>query len=458
MLSLQTASSIAGNFLAHYYNEFVEVGEMTAMSDLYNDNSYVIMADLSDEKPSVVHGKHLITLHLATLDRTLGKRKVEVITADSMPLPNGGVQIICQGVMYLARFRRVFLHVMTLEPTAFRMNTYHLSADYLRFVNIEEEVIPEGALVLAPDEVATFLEEENKRREKDRQHRQILELQQRLRQQEHRVEEQREVTTMVTPASRQQRAPPRAVREPQGSRQPTDRPPRGGPANPENNHNPSGERPPRRERQNAAPAPTPGAAAASERPVRPERQPREERHHTRNADDNPNTAQPAAVAGVAASRKRERRVRKPQGGAQVEETPVPVVKEAAATTTAPTGPERRPRNAKEEGAARFQSTVSAGSTEPPAADSKQGPGRSKMQRRGPTTFVRLHNVPKTVKLSDISATVAQSVERPLDAYWFGRDSIHAVLKFSSEAAAASLYTLKKYTVEGNEVAVFAFYP
>ncbi|CCW63795.1 unnamed protein product [Phytomonas sp. EM1] len=182
-LSMSAAQSVASSFLACYYNEFVKTDEMANMAEFYNDNSYLTLADLNEEAPFIAHGSREIRLHLAHLDKQLGMRKVEIIIADPTPLPDGSVQIFCQGVMFIRMFRRVFLHAFVLSPVAYRSNTFYVASDYLRFMNAEEEVIPPGAVVLAQHEVEAFLAEKARRSEEDAKRQQLLEFQKRLRRQ-----------------------------------------------------------------------------------------------------------------------------------------------------------------------------------------------------------------------------------------------------------------------------------
>ncbi|CAJ1042693.1 hypothetical protein Q4I32_003641, partial [Leishmania shawi] len=216
-LAPETAFTVASTFLAYYYSEFVKLNELARMSDLYDERSYMTLVDFRDEVPVVAHGRNAVANLLAKLDSTLGQRKVEIITVDTVALPHNCVQVICQGVMYLREYRRVFLHVFMLEPTAYRTKTYHIASDYLRFVDSEKEVIPEGAVVIAADQVAAYLEE-SRRHIEEEQRRQLLEFQQRIRLQQQQLmqqQQQKAAATMSIPAptSRQNRPVASASRD-----------------------------------------------------------------------------------------------------------------------------------------------------------------------------------------------------------------------------------------------------
>lgn len=201
MLSRESASAVASSFLAFYYGEFVKTNEMSGLLDLYGQHSYITLADVDDTQPYASFGRRNIAQHLAKVDSLLSRRKVEIITADSVPLPDGAVQIICQGVMFLRAVRRVFLHIFVLVPTAYRTRTYHIASDYLRFVNVEEQMIPHGVVLLTPDQVAAHLKEENLRREQELQRQQLLEMQERIKQQQMDLQRQQRAAQEVAKAT-----------------------------------------------------------------------------------------------------------------------------------------------------------------------------------------------------------------------------------------------------------------
>lgn len=402
-LTPETAFTVASTFLAYYYSEFVKLNELARMSDLYDERSYMTLVDFRDEVPVVAHGRNAVANLLAKLDSTLGQRKVEIITVDTVALPHNCVQVICQGVMYLREYRRVFLHVFMLEPTAYRTKTYHIASDYLRFVDSEKEVIPEGAVVIAADQVAAYLEE-SRRRVEEEQRRQLLEFQQRIRLQQQQLQMQQQqqqqqkaaAMNMPAPASRQSRPAASASREPsdpQEQQQRPARPPRDGgrPAR--------GERKPREPRENRG-----------ERKPREPREPRGE-HKPREGEEKVAAASPSRLAGEG-KKGGERGNRKPAAAAN------------AAKGTADT----------------------AAATPAPAAV------RKPRRESGPTAAIIMLRVPKKIKLSDIKAElVSQGFSELKDLFWCGRDSAHAVVKFSTVEKATEAFETKPFKIQGESL-------
>nr|CAJ2472869.1 unnamed protein product [Leishmania braziliensis] len=397
-LAPETAFTVASTFLAYYYSEFVKLNELARMSDLYDERSYMTLVDFRDEVPVVAHGRNAVANLLAKLDSTLGQRKVEIITVDTVALPHNCVQVICQGVMYLREYRRVFLHVFMLEPTAYRTKTYHIASDYLRFVDSEKEVIPEGAVVIAADQVAAYLEE-SRRHIEEEQRRQLLEFQQRIRLQQQQLmqqQQQKAAATMSIPAptSRQNRPVDSASRDQphtQEQQQQQQRPAR--PARGENQRELYGERKPRESRGERKP-----------REPRELREPRGERK-PREGEEKNAAASPSRSVGEG-KRGGERGNRKP----------------AAAPSAAKGTPAASPA---------------------PAAE------RKPRRESGPTAAIIMLRVPKKIKLSDIKAElVSQGFSEPKDLFWCGRDSAHAVMKFSAVEKATELFAKMLFTIQG----------
>lgn len=67
-------------------------------------------------------------------------------------------------------------------------------------------------------------------------------------------------------------------------------------------------------------------------------------------------------------------------------------------------------------------------------------------------------MPKAVRLSDIKDALSKLIEEPRDAYWFGRDSAHAVVEFDNAKVAEKVYR-DRTTVKvlDYEITVIAFY-
>ncbi|KAG5505682.1 hypothetical protein JKF63_05017 [Porcisia hertigi] len=457
-LSTETAFTVASTFLAYYYSEFVKVNELARMSDLYDERSYMTLVDFRDEVPVVAHGRSSVANLLAKLDSTLGQRKVEILTVDTVSLAHNCVQVICQGVMYLREYRRVFLHVFILEPTAYRTKTYHIASDYLRFVDSEKEVIPEGSVVIAADQVDAYLEESRIRMEQE-QRRQFLEFQQRIRQQQqlHMQQQQQQqkaaAETAVkmgipAPASREGRlgtSAPRGPSQPQEQQQRTTRPPRDStrPSHADGQREPRGERKTRdgprehretrdgpREHRETRDGPRehrePRDVQREPRENCGERKPRESREPRgeRKPREKEEKGAPASLNRPAVEGKKsaERGNRKP----------VPPPANAVKGSTAAAAPDA--------------------STQAPAA------GRKPPRESGPTAAIIMLRVPKKIKLSDIKAELLGKGIPPLaDLFWFGRDSAHAVAKFSSVEEATTVLQKMPFSILGETVKMNYFH-
>ncbi|CAD2220859.1 hypothetical protein AGDE_08498 [Angomonas deanei] len=337
--SLAEAHNVASAFLTQFYNKFVQPGDLGSnLQDLYSDNSYVTLADVDDTQPVTLCGKLQILNHYSNLGNIMNIRKMHVMTADALPAPNKNVQIVCQGVLYVPGSHRIFLHIFTLAPAPFRENTYYIAADYLRFVNVEHEVIPEGAKVVSKEDMARCIEEELRRQELEK----LAEMEraQRRAQQQQQQQQQRAAPQhkdpVAAPAATQQR-----------------------------------ERPPR--------------PARAERPEKEERRPRTEK--PKYNKDEKKSEKPSASP---AEKKRE--------------------------TPAPRGPKQM------------------------------------------TTFVRLCEVPEEIKLSDIKTEVTRAGAEPVDAYWFGKNSQHAVVELPSVSSTTTILRVGTFKMGGKEIKVVSFTP
>lgn len=411
-LTPEAAYNISASFLTYYYAEFVKQNDLGRVCDLYDEHSYMTMIDLSDECPFVAHGRNEVASLYSVMNNLLGQKKVEVITADTVLLPHGCIQIVCQGVMYFRKYRRVFLHVFVLEPTLYRTKTYHIASDYLRFVNSEVEVIPEGSVVVAADMVSKYMEDSHRRAEEE-QRRKLMEFQQRIRQQQqqqqhqqqqqqkpqqHREGEVSSAMAIPAPASRQGRpaAPYNQQQQQQQRFQPKQQQPSSHrPGNPEDRMN-RGPRDGRERRDGHPTAEAPG--------LRDDR--RRLREDKRNRDKRP------------------------------EENAAAVSHQAAANSDAPK--EKANPTGKQQGEGR------------PATAGEKG-----RRDNTPTNSIILLNVPKTIKLSDIKSEVlAQcSAATAQDFFWCGASSSHAVVKFSTVEMATELYKKKTFRVMEENVKI-----
>ncbi|KPI89549.1 hypothetical protein ABL78_1317 [Leptomonas seymouri] len=467
-LTPETAFTVASAFLAYYYSEFVKLNELARMSDLYDERSYMTLVDFRDETPVVAHGRNAVANLLAKLDSSLGQRKMEIITVDTVALPRSCVQVICQGVMYLREYRRVFLHVFVLEPTAYRTKTYHISSDYLRFVDSEAEVIPEGAVVIAADQVANYLEESRRRIEEEKR-RQLLEFQQRIRAQQEAArakakaeaeaahakaqQEQQQAAAVMRipqPASRQGRgegqqqrryAPAeggneRRDRPPRDFNERRDRPPRDG--------NERRDRPPRdgNERRERAG----GAAGPRENEEnRPERKPRGEGRGEGRGDGRGN----GRGDGRGEGRGDGRGDRKPRGDGRAERKPAEEKPGSASSPALPAAPSAEGGDRRKKA---FSPPAAAAGAAVPASE------RKPQRETSPTAACILLRVPKKIKLSDIKAELAnQGGATPDDMFWCGASSAHAVLKFDSVQKATALYAKKVFAIQGESIGINYYY-
>jgi hypothetical protein len=466
-LTHETAFTVASTFLAYYYSEFVKLNELARMSDLYDERSYMTLVDFRDEVPLVAHGRSAVANLLAKLDSTLGQRKVEIITVDTVALPHNCVQVICQGVMYLREYRRVFLHVFVLEPTAYRTKTYHISSDYLRFVDSEKEVIPDGAVVIAADEVANYLAE-GRRRIEEEQRRLLLEFQQRLRaqqeaaaaeakakaeaeaaqakaqQQLHQQQQAASAVRIPQPASRQARGQDQQQRSgAEGRAERRERPERPARAPRDGDRREGrGERPERPERRNNNI--NDSAVGGGEEGGRPERRPREPRPEGRGAG--------RGGEGRGGERKpRENREHKPAAAPEKSSSA------AAAEKTGEKAPATSPARLAEGSDNRKKpAATNANSSPTPAAAGAAAAAADRKPRRetGPTPACILLRVPKKFKLSDIKAELASAGgATPEDTFWCGRDSIHAVLKFDTVEKATALVSKKVFVMQGESISI-----
>ncbi|CCW71813.1 unnamed protein product [Phytomonas sp. Hart1] len=75
-----------------------------------------------------------------------------------------------------------------------------------------------------------------------------------------------------------------------------------------------------------------------------------------------------------------------------------------------------------------------------------------------TTHFRLVRVPKDVKLSTISEVIeGLTGDKPKDAYWFGRDSVHAVLEMKNKLSVTKLLKNSTLKILDHEVKIVPFY-
>ncbi|ORC89380.1 uncharacterized protein TM35_000121550 [Trypanosoma theileri] len=512
MLNRESVAGVACSFLVTYYRGFVrEQGAAAALADLYGENAYLTYAEYNEETPAVAHGRHEILQQLVKMDAQLGRRKVVVSFADYSPLPNGGVQVECQGILHLCGQRRAFFQVFVLAPTEFRANTYHIVTDYFRVMMIEVEQIPEDGIVMTPADVAKHLLEEH---ERCKRRAELLE-QQRAEAEALRLQQQQEAEAEAARRKLQQQQ----QQQQEGRRERSER--RNGgrhstsnddnanhkPANYENGSNTrfvrgerhneqNGER--RRERReqrpdgkrgennqvnNVKPQEENGNVSSSVSPnlaaSKPTRAPRQ-REPRSNANNNNNTTTNTTTTKQDGNSSNNNNVNRPlprslaaqeaRAGRKDENNNsntntnknknIVNKKEAAGASTAAAAAAAAPSSSSAAAAPAPAKTTKPNATK--AAETTPNKNavnsRTPAKRSGSTDHVRVLRVPTDVKLSDIKETVKTILgEDPLDAYWFGRSSGDCVLQLKSTSAVQKL-TSHTMTVMDVTLKVTSFYP
>lgn len=164
MLSAPVATEVGIKFLNAFYRAFVVTGGLVhGLQDFYGPTSRVAVLGHRTMDGNAT-GKDIL-VYLATVDRTLQERKVEIISFDTAPLPNGSVQLVCHGTLFLRSRKWSIIHVFVLSPTHYRENTYHISSEHLCFLSLTDEKTPEGVTLLDPRQVAVVLEENARRQQ-----------------------------------------------------------------------------------------------------------------------------------------------------------------------------------------------------------------------------------------------------------------------------------------------------
>jgi hypothetical protein len=161
MVSSEVAARIACSFITVYYKHFVE--DFSSLLPLYSEASCVSFAAYNEIVGITSQGKSDIRAHYDRLQERLGQRKVQIRNADFVPSGEGGsVLVTCSGQVFTRQCHRVFLHSFVLSPTKFRENTLHISAECLRFLSEEAEVIPPNCVIATPEEYHHSLVERSK--------------------------------------------------------------------------------------------------------------------------------------------------------------------------------------------------------------------------------------------------------------------------------------------------------
>eukprot|EP00796_Vickermania_ingenoplastis_P004028 gene4028-2882_t len=401
--------NVAVGFLSDFYRGFVARDEMVArLSDMYGSTSRsaIVGHPVLDGTST---GKEIM-MHLAKIDRVLNDRKVEISSVDPAPLPDGSIQLLCRGTLFLRGSKWKIIHVFVLSPTQHRHATYYISSEHLCFLSVMDEKPPHGVKVLEPSQVATFLAEETQRR-----HQEALDRQKR---------EEAAALELAHRAEMQQQEQQQATRNEERRQH-------------------------QHENANNSNAQTPSKPLENEKRERRERrEPRKPRDSRENRKDAPRPAADAAAPPSEASEpqapRKNRRERKPRQedrkDAAAAEQP------AAAPAGEPKPREERPKREREQ-KPRGGKTVE-----------KEGGKAPRVVRSGPTNAIRITSVPTTVSMESVTEALKKKGANPVEVFRFGRDHVNVVAKYASESDAEKVYKPASVDIDGAVYKVMAFYP
>jgi len=148
-MDTEQATHIVSSFIATYYGNFVRDNIHTIM-EMYSDSSSTSVAKLNEAVATSNRGKAEIRQSLERLSGEIGSRKVHITTADSIPTTDGSILVSVGGLLYTRLAVQTFTQTFVLASTKNRTRTLFIAAESLRFVAIEPEVIPNGAVLVAP--------------------------------------------------------------------------------------------------------------------------------------------------------------------------------------------------------------------------------------------------------------------------------------------------------------------
>lgn len=154
MINTEETARIACSFIAAFYKGFVE--DLPSLARFYSEQSSTSFARVDEAVATTSQGKAQVLQYLERLNADLGPRKVEVRTADFVPTTDGSLAITVTGVIFTKRLRQGFTQTFVLSSTKYKENTLFISADSLRLVSREKEVIPANAIIVAPGEELTL--------------------------------------------------------------------------------------------------------------------------------------------------------------------------------------------------------------------------------------------------------------------------------------------------------------
>lgn len=170
MLDSTVAVQVGIKFLHAFYRAFVVNGGLAnGLQEFYGPASRVAVLGHPTMNGSAT-GKEILG-HLSTIDRILQERKVDIISLDTTPLPDGSVQLLCHLTLFLRSCKWSIIHVFVLSPTQYRPNTFFISSEHLCFLSLTKEKTPEGMTLLDPRQVAAVLAENAKHHEEEAQRR-----------------------------------------------------------------------------------------------------------------------------------------------------------------------------------------------------------------------------------------------------------------------------------------------
>ena len=168
-------------------------------------------------------------------------------------------------------------------------------------------------------------------------------------------------------------------------------------------------------------------------------------------------AAPVPIQEKAPRPVRERKPREPKAPAKTETlvTAQVAAPAPAAPPASEAAPVREPRERKERVPREKKPVAEADKTGAAPAAASDG-AEVKKPERTPTSTVRLHQVPQTVRLSVLTAAVAKFGE-VLDARWFGENSMDCLVDYATPVAVKNLVFAKGFAIEGHLIKRSFFY-
>jgi hypothetical protein len=416
MINTEQTARIACCFIASFYKRFVE--DLPSLASFYSEQSSTSFARVDEAVATTSQGKDQVLQYLVRLNEDLGPRKVEVRTADFVPTTDGSVAITVTGTIFTKRLRQAFTQTFVLAPTKFKDNTLFISADSLRFVSKEKEVLPANSIIVAAGEELTLNVVHAKAPEAERKERPPRERKERQPRAEEASKEA--APKEAAPVAAQEKRPVRERRE----RKPREAKPLvDTPAAP------------------VAPVVAPAAPVAQKKEFteRQERKPRVAKEELAPAAPAVPASKPS-WAGLVSGKTVPVEAPKPVVAAKPSVPSASAEKKFTdkparpATTAAPVEKrEAAPKAAPKAAAA--PAAAPAASVAAPAAAAAPSPKESApLRERTLTSKVKIVKVPKEILLSEVRAAVSK-YGKVVDAFWRGEDDAIVVLNTPEEARA-----------------------